>query len=368
MAWHVVFFGGHNDAVRVSGPVPDEYLDSLHRNGLTPPELTIRPAIRSERRLTPFGWSRSAIELNRRYRVPASHPEWRVVRRVNGRSFAVGLERELVEYETPAAELASLDDLEHFLATQTEVRGGWIAKANHGNAGFGNRRLRSRQLGDRDRLWIRRLFEEDDRVLVEPWRHRVLDVGVSFELHADGGMADRVVSEVVNTADGAFIGAIFEPAPSGLDPWRDDLEKTVEVVAARLHGEKYFGPVHLDAFVWEQDGRRRLRPLVDLNARSNMSWMARRLWNSWGRPAVFYWRFFTRRRLHLPGTHQELEEAIGDDRFDPAHRRGVLVTSPLWVVEDGRRRRLQKLGVLFVADTRHGVLDQERRFRKRFDR
>jgi len=368
MAWHVAFFGDHNDAVRVSGPVPDDYLDSLHRNGLVPPELTIRPAIRSERRLSPFGWSRSAIELNRRYRAPAPHPEWRVVRRVNGRSFAVGLEQELVEGETPAAAFGCLDDLEAFLATQAEIQGGWIAKANHGNAGLGNRRLRLRELGDRNRLWIRRLFEEDDRVLVEPWRRRVLDLGVSFELYPDGGIADHVVSEVVNTAEGAFIGAIFEPAPSGLDPWLDDLERTVEVVAARLHGEEYFGPVHLDAFVWEQDGSKRLRPLVDLNARSNMSWTARRLWDSWERPAVFYWRFFTRRRLHLPETHQELEEAIGDDRFDPARHHGVLVTSPLWVVEDGRRRRLQKTGVLFVADTRHGVLAQERRFRERFDR
>jgi hypothetical protein len=368
MAWHALFAGRAGDSVRVSGPVPGEFLDGLERNGLTVPELTIRPAIRSDRRFTPFGWSQSAIELNGRYREPSPHPGWSVVRRVNGRSFARALEIELTGYETPAVEARSVEEIVACLAAQPDSENGWIVKADHGNSGLGNRRLRDRELGDRDREWIGRLLEEDDLLLLEQWRRRVLDIGVSFDLGADGKVADLVNHEVVNTADGAFIGAIYGSGSPTIEPWRRDLESPVERVAERLHQEGYFGPVNLDAFVWEREGEDRLRPLVDLNARSNMSSSVKQLWDSWERPGVLYWRFFTRRRLHLPETHHELEEAIGMDRFDPDRRRGVLVTSPMWVIDGGRRSPLHKLGVLFVADTRNGVLAQERRFRERFDR
>jgi hypothetical protein len=333
---------------------------------LTIPELTIRPAIREDRLFTPFGWSRSAVELNKQYRNPAAHPDWTVVRRVNGRDFGAGLAHELDENNVTA--VSSLAELDGILATLPDRADGWIVKANHGNAGLGNRRLRSRRLGDRDRRWIERLFEEDDLLLLEPWRRRELDLSVSFDLRPDGTIDRREIHEVVNTADGAFIGALFEPRPSGAEPWIEHLGTAASLVAARLHEHGYFGNVKVDAFVWKEDDRLRLRPLVDLNARSNISRSAWRLWVSWGRPAVLYWRFFTRGRLRLPDTHDELIRRIGDDRFDPGSRRGVLPTSPLWVEEDGNCRPLHKLGVLFVADTRPEVMAQERRFRDRFDR
>jgi hypothetical protein len=64
-----------------------------------------------------------------------------------------------------------------------------------------------------------------------------------------------------------------------------------------------------------------------------------------------------------------LDLAIGGgDRFDAERRCGTLVTSPLRADSSRGQRPLHRLGVLFVADDRRGVLELDRRFRNRFER
>jgi hypothetical protein len=97
-----------------------------------------------------------------------------------------------------------------------------------------------------------------------------------------------------------------------------------------------------------------------------MSAGARALWHRWGRRDVVYWRFFSCRKLAMPGRLSTLHEAMGGDAFDPGSRRGMLVTSGLRLGPEGRRPH--KLGALLVGSCRDEVLALERRFRERFER
>jgi hypothetical protein len=181
-------------------------------------------------------------------------------------------------------------------------------------------------------------------------------------------VTDLLIHEVVNTADGAFIGALFEPGSEMIERWRAELTRVATLVGRRLAGEGYFGPVCLDSYVWRSEQGERLRPLVDLNARQHMSRPAIRLWQGWDRQVTIYWRFFTPRKLRLPQTYHELARALGRDAFDPDRRHGVLLTSPLRLADASGTWRLPgKLGVLMAGPDRHAVLGMEQRLRERFE-
>jgi len=182
-----------------------------------------------------------------------------------------------------------------------------------------------------------------------------------------GGLAARpFFHEVVNTADGAFIGAVFDGGSKVLEPWLPAMDEAAATVARLLAEAGYFGPVCLDAFVWEDGGTLRLRPVVDLNARLHISTQALRVWREWGGDRVVYWRFFSARKLRLPADYRELEEALGEEAFDPGARRGVLLTSPLCLGEGGRRPG--RFGILMAGDSREEAEGMERRLRDRFER
>jgi hypothetical protein len=310
----------------------------------------------------PFGWNEEAVDINRSYTAPASHPPLEVVRRVNGRRFAAEIERELLDVDEVLGVFETPAEIEAFVASRPAEEE-WLVKSEHGNAGLGNRRLRSRILSDSDREVMRRLLAEDVCVLVERWRRRVVDISTVFTVRS-GVVEDLHIYEVVNTADGAYIGSFFEASAEIIEAWRSAVVDVVSKVAQRLSDEGYFGPVCLDHFVWTDGTEHRLRPVADLNARLQVSVPLLRLWRAWAGDRVFYWRLFAARKLRLPSDYPELEKALGSDAFDAGERRGILVTSPFQVA--GRRTR--RLGVLLAGFSRAEVEEMDRRLRGRFEK
>jgi hypothetical protein len=363
MPFHLLFFGTGGDSVLVDAAPDEDFLEYLERAGLSRPVTGASAGLTPGAKFVPFGWNEEAAAINRSYTRPASHPPLDAVKRVNGRRFAARLERELFASDEVLGVFEAPDEIEACISSRPPDEE-WLLKSEHGNAGLGNRRLRSPELSQSDREVMRRLFAEDACVLVEKWRNRVLDIATVFELDADCTVRDLYAYEVVNTADGAYIGSIFENDSEILDPWLPAVSDVALRVAERLAEEGYFGPVCLDHFVWSEGDDRRLRPLADLNARLQVSAPMLRLWRSWGADRVVYWRLFAARKLRLPPDFLELEMALGGDAFDAGSRRGILVTSPSQVAG----RSLRRVGVLLAGDSRAEVEEMDRRLRERFEK
>ncbi len=363
MPFHLLYLGIDGDSVLVDVEPDEDFLAYLGRAGLSRPVTCVLPGLSLDAQFVPFGWNKEAAKVNGSYARPASHPPLDVVKRVNGRRFAAKIERELFQGDEVLGVFHSMDEIEACIASRPPHEE-WLLKSEHGNAGLGNRRLRSSKLSQSDREVIRRLLAEDACVMVERWRHRVLDIATVFELDSDGTVKDLYAYEVVNTADGAYIGSIFDHASEILDPWIPEVTDVALQVAGRLAEEGYFGPVCLDHFVWSEGNDRRLRPLADLNARLQVSAPILSLWRSWDADRVVYWRLFASRRLRLPSDYLELETALGGAAFDAESRRGILVTSPFEVAG----KRLRRIGVLLVADSRTEVEEMDRRLRGRFEK
>jgi hypothetical protein len=364
LVFHQLLLGVGGDSVIVSVPPEVSFLSYLEKRGIPHPETSVRPTLRRDSCFTPFGWNRQAADLSRRYVNPPAHPPLDVVRRVNGRRFAAIVEREISGGDGAGGVFTSVESIEEWVAGRSMPANGWIVKSEHGNSGLGNRRLPTPDFRDADRKVIRRLLAEDENVVVEPFRARVLDLSSVFEIDAHGRVQNLHVHEVVNTANGAFIGGFFELDAPKLAPWREDVVTAVDLVARRLSEAGYFGPVCLDSFVWDEDGRLQLRPVVDINARRHVSAAACALWNGWGRDRATLWRLFSSRKLRLPMDYDGFARALGTDAFEPDTRCGVLLTSPFEMAG----RRLLRTGVLFAGSSRGQVESLESRFREIFER
>ncbi|MCP3980506.1 MAG: hypothetical protein GY716_14485 [bacterium] len=351
------------DAAIVRAGIPGEYPEYLQSVGLAVPNILPHPQIDRRLRLRPFGWSREAIELNAAHERPVAHPSLECLARVNSRSFACGLEREIDADAPLSAVIEAPADLERRLAGFAPDSA-WLVKSEFGHAGLSNRRVRAGAICDADRSFVERRLQEDDRLIVEPWLDRRADWCSVFDVPF---RADTLrIHETVYTRDGAPIGALFAPAHEALEPWRPALERSAATVASGLQRAGYFGPVCVDSFVWHADGRERLRLLADLNARRSMSDGAHRLWSGRMPGRTLYYRFFNRRKLSLPVELPGMCEALGDRAYADG-RGGILFASPPRLRIDGVERPTAKLAVAFVGRTRDSTLESERWFRQSFE-
>ena len=352
------------DSVLVRAEVPAEFLEHLDRCGIPAPTPLLHPQIDPATQFRPFGWSTEAMELNRLHRRPVQHPDLEVIRRVNSRSFACALEQEMDADARRGAVVDSIAKLESFLA-HARAGSAWVIKAEHGNAGLANRRLGQPRLTATDRRFVEDRFSEDDRLVVEPWLPRERDWCVVFDAPFDPRTLR--IHETVCTADGALIGALFEPDGGVATPWLDELSLMAERVAAGLDREGYFGPVCVDAFSWRDGDRSKLRAFVDLNCRLSMSDAAHRSWRRLAPERTLFYRFFNRRKIDFPAELADALAALGERRYDRDSRRGILLASPLRLGAGGESWRPGKLAFFFVADGRSATFELERWFRERFE-
>ena len=363
MPYHLLLLGVGGDSVLVDAAPDETFLAYLESAGLPRPDLTVLPEVTAAAQFVPFGWGRRAAELNLRYDRPSEHPPLDVVRRVNGRRFAAEIERELFDADENLGVFFEPEAVEEAVASRPEGEQ-WLLKSEHGNAGLGNRRLQSRDLSASDHEVVARLLSEDVCVLLERWRYRVLDISSVFTVDATGAAKDLMLYEVVNTADGAYIGSIFEGRSAALERWCDAVDEVAKRVAKRLSEEGYWGPVCLDHFVWSDGDEHHLRPLADLNARLPVSVPILNLWRSLGEDRVHYWRLFAARKLQLPRDYDDLEAALGGDGLACDEGRSIVVTSPFTV----GGKALRRFGVLLSGRSRREVDDMDRVLRDRFER
>ncbi len=343
------------DAALVRMEIPQEFLEHLGACGVPVPRVLVHPALDPQSRLRPFGWSAEAIELNHRHRRPVEHPPLASVRRVNSRSFLLELEAELPAHDPGGVLIESRTELEAHL-TRSPAASEWLIKAEHSNAGLGNRRLRPPRLTTADRGFVDQILAEDDRLVVEPWRARECDWCVVFDVPFVPSTLR--IHETMCTRDGAFIGALFEPERPETMHWSKELADLAQRVASKLEDEGYFGPACFDAFSWRDGDRVRLRRLADLNCRRSMSDGVHRLWRRLAADRALYYRFFNRRKLTLPTDLSQALAALGQHGYAPSRRHGILLVSPL---------HFAKLAVVFVARNRSEIFALERAFRARFE-
>ena len=329
MAWHFWPALPDSDSLLVSTPVSSDFLAYLNGMGFRPPVFRTEPD--PERLFTPFGWSREAEDLNRRYRRPVLHPERSIVAKVNSRKFGANLEAEEFSEYGKGFTPVYCSDFETLQQWWNGAQDGlYVGKGNHGFGGLGQIRFQHPDsdpaLGENlERIVLRHggiVIEAEDKIEAE--------FGALFHLQKDGNFTSPKFHRLLSNESGGFTGVVIPQEDSTLRTWRHHLENAAARIAKRLFRAGYFGPVGFDAYVCKSAEGSRLRPFSDLNARCTMAYAAHGLAKIFPHQAVSVLQC-SAKLLKLPRQNSEWASRLGDVHFNAESRRGVFFLTPLGI-------------------------------------
>ena len=256
------------DAMLVGEPRPDSLLTEAPRRGVelvSPSGGGPQPG----RVFTPWGWTPTAVEAGEKAGAVVRPVPFQVVRRVNSKLWSHALEVELGLALEGAASVNSLEELSEAAARACPgAEDKWVIKSPFGFA------ARERVLGRGPRVegaqavWAVRRLARGETLIFQPWLEVVREYGVCVEVKQGGSHRVLGFSDLQTNGAGTGVGYVLGRPPT---PARAaELERTAELVCARLHAEGYHGPAGLDAV--EHAGG--LHPLLEVNARYTMGFVA----------------------------------------------------------------------------------------------
>ena len=241
---------------------------------------------------------------------------------------------------------------------------GWsraVIKAPFGAAGRGQVRLETAAepgeaeggLGGAKRRRVERLLAEQGAVVVEPLLEGVADLSAQYDVGADGKAGLLGITRFVTDGRGQYLGSFLHHKVAGLDEQvrrflygdgRDSrrLRRLYEELAGHMEpglaAAGFSGPLGVDALVYRDRGRLRLKPVIEVNPRMTMGRVALQL----------------ARRVHAAGTALWLMlrvrdiEAAGFENAD-AFAREMRRRHPVEMTAEGDQ---VSRGVLFTTDPR----------------
>ncbi len=223
----------------------------------------------THRVFTPWGWTQSAAASGEKVGAVVQSISFETVRRVNSKLWSHALEVELGVAEHGAATATTFEELREAVARACPLAGDkWVIKSPFGFA------ARERVLGrgpiieEPQAKWSRGRLNKGEALLFEPWLEVTREYGVVMEILKDGATEIRGISDLQANGAGTGVGYLLgrEPAAHRVR----ELESIAASVSKRLFAEGYHGPVGIDAL----EHARGLRPLLEINARYTMGFIA----------------------------------------------------------------------------------------------
>lgn len=288
-----ILLAGKNDFVVLKGTPDEAYLDYLQALGVELPHIlcaensdphrtVTEDALASPRLLAaltgigahiyPHGVSAVEEQLSAATGLALAAPAAQTCKTVNSKIYSRHLADELgirqaagwtcetvTEFDSAAAEAGALLEAGRTIAVKDAfgVSGkGILQIADAGRLAQIQRKLHRR---------AERSGDERISLLIEDWVQKKADLNYQFTIGRDGATAFDFVKEAL-TRNGVHKG---HRIPARLnDRQVEELQACAAELAGKLAADGYFGVVGVDAMVDPQDG---LYPVVEINARNNMS-------------------------------------------------------------------------------------------------
>lgn len=261
------------DLIWTPEPIPHSFWESLTTQGL-PRVRSVNEPPKKEFELVPWGWSPSTRRLGFR----TSQPSDESVRLGNSREWSFELEQQLGVALPGAARIKRIEEIADVVRRsasqfgEAESEHAWVIKANFGMAARERVLGRGLTLTTANERWLQRRLQTDGAVFFEPWLRRRTEVGIQWTLPKSGHGQPELqgITPLLTDKQGGYRGSEF--SLDGIVPteWQHSVDVTQQA-ALRLQQLGYFGPLGIDAAIYEDSaGRALARPLQDINARYTM--------------------------------------------------------------------------------------------------
>ncbi len=226
-----------------------------------------------------------------------------------------------------------------------------IVKAIYGSSGRGQIHCRGGQLRVEQCGRLENILRQQGQVVVEPWLDKVVDLSLHFDVGTEGTVTVAGWTRFLTDGRGQYLGSFVGSLTAGLDEevkrflygdGRDARrlpklgEQLAEWLAEPLRAAGYQGPVGVDAMMYRDCDRLRLKPIVEVNPRTTMGRVALKLQQAVNSARTALWLVISRREVTAAGFAGLAECAAV---LEAAH--------PAQLMPDGKQL---SGGVLFTTD------------------
>lgn len=265
---HLLWLAHAGDALLTSEPWSEKLQGEAARREV---ELVSPNSLesQSQRLFTPWGWTPSAAALGEKLGAVVPKISFAAIARVNSKLWSHALEVELGCAPPGAATASSFEELQEAVARACPRAGDkWVIKSPFGFAARERVLGRGPSIAEPQAVWSRKRLKQGETLVFEPWLEVVREYGVVLEISPDGALLIRGISDLQTNGAGTGVGYLLGRRPA---PHRArELEEMARLVGGRLFAEGYHGPAGIDAL--EHAGG--LRPLLEVNARYTMGFVA----------------------------------------------------------------------------------------------
>lgn len=240
---------GKKDIVLVSH-LPENPDPRLHR--IDRPPLNISSVLET------WGASPSVQKWASSHGIPYKMPPWEVVKEVNSKVFSFQSSPKL----EGSVLLTNRSDVEAWIE---ETPGPKVLKTPQGFAGRGHFHV-----GTKD---LRPFLQKHSILIGEPWVKRTFDFSTQWKIESDS--IEYLGSTILKTKEDGTYSSNIATSDFGDYNWAlcDHLE-IAKPILQKIQKLGYFGNLGIDAFVYLKNGGEKLHPIVEINARKTMGWVA----------------------------------------------------------------------------------------------
>lgn len=243
---------------------PDDLILVSQKNHCSDPRLRLMQEIPPSfsGSICDWGPSRAIHTWAQKKELSYPCPDWEQIRTLNSKHFSFSHSPKLPH----AALLRTSLEVEEWLHS---FSGPKVLKTVFGTAGKGHfHPQRQKHLAS----FLQKQFSQNLPVIGEPWVERVLDFSTQWD---QGNFLGATVFE--SESNGTYKGTLAGPSKQIFGSYDWALQEHKEVVGPLVKQMSFYGNFGIDAFVYRWQGKLRLQPIVEINGRKTMSWVALQL-------------------------------------------------------------------------------------------
>lgn len=265
-------YAGPEDGVVVTGRPNEEFWEVLNQFGVTAPKMHLfsEKDFSAYQEIESWGPSLMISQWAQKHHLEYSIPPWPTVLQVNSKAFSYQTSPKLSHSALLSDEAQTRDWLRSIL-------GKIVFKTCYGVSGKGHLVLDLDKEVGYEKLWsfLKREWNKNRPVIAEPWVSRLFDFSTQWEINNDVRYLGATVCE--NDPKGAYRCNYAGNEVQLFGKWIHFLEehrKVVQPILMEIARLGHFGNIGIDAMVFESNGAPHLHPVVEINARKTMGWVA----------------------------------------------------------------------------------------------
>jgi hypothetical protein len=250
--------------------------------------------------LVPWGWSQSAVAIQRQLQPSAPVPDPVSIRFVNSREFHARFDvfQSLSDANGATHPMGQLCRSLHDVVESLELFASrcydrWVIKSNYSQAARNRLLGRGLTLDTPQKNWLTLRFAKDEPVYAEPWCERLAECGLQFwvppkseeRLHVQFKGAAEMLTDAVGRYRGSIVSHSSQTA------WWTAAVARCQAIAEHARTLGFFGPAGMDCMLFRHplSGEPQLRFCHDINGRYTMGRVALSLQRWLGPDETGFW-------------------------------------------------------------------------------